>query len=90
MLEIYMSVLPMANTCMMQWELVDGPDLLDLLNEMGGCMSEEAAAFYWVQLLEAVLFMHAKGFCHRDIKPEVRKEGRGRMDVCTYIHTTGG
>jgi calcium/calmodulin-dependent protein kinase I len=54
----------------MQWELIEGPDLLDLLNEYGGTLSEPAAAFYFVQLLEAVNFMHAQGFCHRDIKPE--------------------
>jgi serine/threonine protein kinase len=31
-------------------------------------MTEAAAAFYYVQLLRAVLHMHMMGYCHRDIK----------------------
>jgi serine/threonine protein kinase len=54
----------------MQWELIAGPDLLELLNEAHGRMNEPAAAFYFVQLLRGVLHMHAMGYCHRDIKPE--------------------
>ncbi len=54
----------------MQWELIDGPDLLDLLNENSGKMPEKMACFYFAQLLEAVTLMHENGFCHRDIKPE--------------------
>ena len=46
------------------WELVRGPDLLDLLNDAGR-LPEPAAAFYAAQLLSALLFMHAAGFCHR-------------------------
>ncbi len=33
----------------LQWELISGPDLLDLLNECGGCMPEDMAAFYFTQ-----------------------------------------
>ena len=53
-----------------QWELIIGPDLLDLLNEHGGRLPEPMACFYFVQLLEAITHMHENGFCHRDIKPE--------------------
>ncbi|KAG1668728.1 hypothetical protein FOA52_014274 [Chlamydomonas sp. UWO 241] len=52
------------------WELVQGPDLLDLLNEAHGVMPERAACFYFRQLLCAVDALHECGFCHRDIKPE--------------------
>lgn len=33
-----------------QWELITGPDLLDLLNENHGRLSEAQAAFYFVQV----------------------------------------
>jgi hypothetical protein len=37
-----------------QWELIEGPDLLELLNESGRRMNEPMAAFFFVQLLRAV------------------------------------
>ncbi|KFM22740.1 CBL-interacting protein kinase 11 [Auxenochlorella protothecoides] len=52
------------------WELIRGPDLLDLLNECGGRLSEADAAFYFGQLLRGVTFIHERGLCHRDLKPE--------------------
>jgi serine/threonine protein kinase len=51
-------------------ELVDGPDLLDLLNSKGGSISEPEALFYVHQLAQAAEIMHQHGFAHRDIKPE--------------------
>lgn len=48
-----------------KWELISGGDLLELLNECNGCMTEPAAAFYYSQLLRGVLHMHAVGYCHR-------------------------
>lgn len=52
------------------WELIPGFDLLDSLNQAGGKMSEPMAAFYFLQLLRGVEFMHDNGFCHRDLKAE--------------------
>lgn len=52
------------------WELITGSDLLDLLNEKGGRLQEQEAAFYFAQLLQAVMFIHSHGLCHRDLKPE--------------------
>jgi hypothetical protein len=49
----------------LQWELISGGDLLELLNECNGCMTETAAAFYYTQLLRGVLHMHVNGYCHR-------------------------
>ncbi|KXZ41425.1 hypothetical protein GPECTOR_474g403 [Gonium pectorale] len=52
------------------WELIEGCDLQVLLNERGGRMPEDEAAFYFTQALRGLVFMHANGFCHRDIKLE--------------------
>jgi hypothetical protein len=41
-----------------QWELIAGPDLLELLNEAQGRMSEAAAAFYFVQVSAQVSCSH--------------------------------
>jgi serine/threonine protein kinase len=46
-----------------------------LLNTTFGSLNEsnvsaEGKAIFFVQLLEAVAFLHENGFCHRDIKPE--------------------
>ena len=65
---LLMSHLPLL---LLQWELIDGPDLLDLLNSSKSKkLSEPMAAFYFQQLLDAVVFMHNNGFCHRDLKAE--------------------
>lgn len=53
------------------WELIDGFDLLDTLNEQGGRLQEPLAAFYFAQLLCGVNFMHSTcNLSHRDLKPE--------------------
>lgn len=54
----------------MQWEFIEGPDLLECLNRKGGPLAEGEAAFYFCQLLRGLLFMHQTGFAHRDLKPE--------------------
>ena len=60
-----------SSSLLLQWELVDGPDLLDLLNSAASKkLSEPMTAFYFQQLLDAVIFMHNNGFCHRDLKAE--------------------
>jgi serine/threonine protein kinase len=63
------------------WELIQGIDLLDLLNEKGGRLEEVHAAHYFAQLLRGVDFIHNHGLCHRDLKPENCMVERGTDKV---------
>jgi serine/threonine protein kinase len=63
------------------WELIQGIDLLDLLNEKGGRLEEVQAAHYFSQLLRGVDFIHNHGLCHRDLKPENCMVERGTDKV---------
>ena len=53
------------------WELVQGDDLLEVVNRLNpNMLPEPRARRYFAQLLSGVKHIHANGFCHRDIKPE--------------------
>lgn len=52
-------------------ELIEGYDLLEVLNRKGGVLVEDQARHYFLQLLSGVEFMHEHHkICHRDLKPE--------------------
>ena len=80
----------MQSVCLavsVQCELVGESQLMELVEEQDGRMPEDMAAFYFVQLLRAVLFIHEKGFCHYNItakrcmverKTRTLKVGTGR------------
>jgi len=50
-------------------ELVTGGELFDKIVEEGN-FSEEKARNYFIQMLEAVKYLHSQGIAHRDLKPE--------------------
>jgi serine/threonine protein kinase len=74
------------HTIVIVWELIQGSDLLDLLNEKGGRLEEAEAAGYFAQLLRGVTFIHAHGLCHRDLKPEncMVERGTGRLKIIDF------
>ena len=52
-------------------ELVDGGDLLDMLNaQPGGRLPEDLAGVFFSQLLSGIQGCHAANLAHRDVKPE--------------------
>jgi len=44
-----------------QWEMIEGPDMLDFINRCGGRLPEPMAAHYFRQLVDALGAMHACG-----------------------------
>jgi serine/threonine protein kinase len=50
-------------------ELVTGGELFDKIVSVGK-LAEDAALFYFRQLVEGVEYCHKMGVCHRDLKPE--------------------
>lgn len=57
------------NSLYMVMELLEGGNLLEILNKNGPFKEKHAVAVLY-QLLEGVKSMHAKRIMHRDIKPE--------------------
>jgi serine/threonine-protein kinase len=49
-------------------EIISGSDLHRLVNERGALPFDEAVS-YLVQASDALAYVHARGLCHRDIKP---------------------
>lgn len=50
-------------------DLITGGELFDYV-AVSGSFSDKVARFYFKQLIDAIEFMHTKGFAHRDIKAE--------------------
>ena len=57
------------HNCYVLMELCSNGDLLHHINHKGH-LSEEEAANFLNQILEAVAYCHSKGIAHRDLKPE--------------------
>ncbi|ODV86615.1 hypothetical protein CANARDRAFT_6199 [[Candida] arabinofermentans NRRL YB-2248] len=57
------------NWVWMAMELGDNGELFDKIEPDLG-VDEDVAQFYFIQLINAVSFIHSKGVAHRDIKPE--------------------
>ena len=49
-------------------------DNLPERKEAGGCLPEVEVKTILTQILEGIEFMHAEGYIHRDLKPEVRHQ----------------
>ncbi|MCA9649546.1 MAG: serine/threonine protein kinase [Myxococcales bacterium] len=71
-----------AGVCYLVMELVDGPNLRELI-EQG--LSDAQATVIVDQLCDALAYAHEQGVVHRDIKPEnVLVDRRGRVRVADF------
>jgi serine/threonine protein kinase len=50
-------------------ELAEMGDLIKVITTHGK-FSEEIARLYFGQLVDVLEYIHLKGYCHRDIKPD--------------------
>jgi serine/threonine protein kinase len=66
-------------------ELVEGGELFNKISSQGR-LTEEQARFYFRQVAEGLDHCHSQGVCHRDLKPEVRKdmEQNGRSNASSH------
>eukprot|EP00811_Abedinium_folium_P031131 NODE_503_length_2982_cov_63.584588.p1 GENE.NODE_503_length_2982_cov_63.584588~~NODE_503_length_2982_cov_63.584588.p1 ORF type:complete len:827 (-),score=234.66 NODE_503_length_2982_cov_63.584588:275-2755(-) len=69
-------------TLFLVMELVEGGELFDYIVRTG-CLREPQARYVFLQLTEALIYIHSKGIVHRDLKPEnilvSTKESRGEL-----------
>jgi serine/threonine protein kinase len=54
----------------MLMELVQGGELYSVMRNGSGGMNEQHAKFYVAGIGEGLLYMHRRGICYRDLKPE--------------------
>lgn len=57
-------------TAYMAMDLVEGPDLLDTVNGTAPPLTKEEITIALTKMLDALGYVHAQGFLHRDISPD--------------------
>lgn len=69
-------------------EYCEGGELFDFIAEAGR-FTEEQARYYFHQLIDALEYMHKKGYKHRDIKPEnILLDGKYNLKLADFGFTT--
>ncbi|KAJ6614067.1 kinase-like domain-containing protein [Mycena sp. CBHHK59/15] len=65
-------------------ELAAGGDLFDKIPSDVG-VGQEVAHFYFQQPVSGMIYVHSRGICHRDLKPQnVLLDGRGHLKISDF------
>ena len=68
----------------MVMEYLPGGDLYSLLQKLG-CLDEDVAKLYAMEILYALRFLHNKGIIHRDLKPDnIVVSSKGRLKLTDF------
>ena len=62
-------VVPSQSTAILVTEHADKGDLFNLI-DIVGCLPEKVARTYFIQILDALSYLHSQNICHLDVKPE--------------------
>lgn len=72
------------NNLYLVMEYIPGGDIFTLLQNVG-CLSEENARIYTVQIVKALQFLRINGIVHRDIKPDnILITAQGRLKLADF------
>lgn len=72
-----------SDTFSLLLEFAEGGDLYDLIQKQGR-LSIERAIFFFIQICNAIKFLHSMNIIHRDLKPENILISKNIVKVCDF------